>query len=755
MAITPNGDFAVAWQSNGQDCGGHGIYAKRYDSSGNPFGSEFRVNTYNPIKLDLEEKMNFNQTWSERPGIAMNSAGNFIMAWGSYDYEVYRDLTYGLPGWDGPGYASYGDGYGVYSNIYCKDSDGDTVSDCEDSDDDNDGMADSFETQYGLNPYNPADAGYDNDGDGLTNLQEYQRGTNPTITDTDNDGVSDGIDNCPTIYNPDQSDINSDGIGDVCDSDRDNDGLTDYEEALLGTDPSNPDTDGDGVNDFYDAFPLNPLEARDSDAQVIQITRDPSNQECPVIWQNRVVWLDYRNAQWDIYMYDIPNKIESRITTNSLDQLYPTISGNRVVWEDYRNGNADIYMYDISTGTESPIATNPSNQWSPTISGDYIAWWDDRNRNYDVYMYNIANSNEIRITTNPADQMFPNISEDYIVWWDTRNGGFDIYMYDILTGLENRITTASSDQMSLMYPGLSGNYIVWMDNRNGNWDIYMFDISTGIETRITTNPADQSYPTISGSRIAWMDNRNVNWDIYVYDISTMTETQITTDPSNQMYPYISGDRIVWMDERNVNYDIYMYAGDGIGDNSDNCPYVYNPDQKDSDGNGIGDACDPCINAPSLSCGGDTDSDGMPNSFEILYRLNPNNSSDATADNDGDRLTNLQEYQSGTNPISPDSDNDGMSDGADNCPLVLPVRIAGATPTYYSSIQSAYNAATDGDIIQVQDTLLIENLPVNWGTAVTLDGGYDCSYTTKTGMTRLKGMTVSGGVVTVKDFILEK
>jgi hypothetical protein len=47
-------------------------------------------------------------------------------------------------------------------------------------------------------------------------------------------------------------------------------------------------------------------------------------------------------------------------------------------------------------------------------------------------------------------------------------------------------------------------------------------------------------------------------------------------------------------------------GDGICDNKDNCPSVSNPDQKDSNGNGIGDACDgPC--APE---GGDSDGDGI-------------------------------------------------------------------------------------------------------------------------------------------------
>jgi hypothetical protein len=37
-------------------------------------------------------------------------------------------------------------------------------------------------------------------------------------TDTDNDGIIDSQDNCPTVYNPDQLDSNNNGIGDACES---------------------------------------------------------------------------------------------------------------------------------------------------------------------------------------------------------------------------------------------------------------------------------------------------------------------------------------------------------------------------------------------------------------------------------------------------------------------------------------------------------------------------------------------------------
>ena len=42
-------------------------------------------------------------------------------------------------------------------------------------------------------------------------------------SDIDKDGVIDDTDNCPSTANTDQADLDTDGIGDVCDDDKDGD----------------------------------------------------------------------------------------------------------------------------------------------------------------------------------------------------------------------------------------------------------------------------------------------------------------------------------------------------------------------------------------------------------------------------------------------------------------------------------------------------------------------------------------------------
>jgi hypothetical protein len=74
-----------------------------------------------------------------------------------------------------------------------------------------------------------------------------------------------------------------------------------------------------------------------------------------------------------------------------------------------------------------------------------------------------------------------------------------------------------------------------------------------------------------------------------------------------------------------------------------------------------------------------------------------------------------------------------------------------------TLQAAYNAATNGAIIQCQNVRFIENILVNRNISITLQGGYNSDFTATNGnMSEIKGLittTAGGGTLTIRNFIL--
>ncbi|MBC8128546.1 MAG: DUF1800 domain-containing protein [Gloeobacteraceae cyanobacterium ES-bin-144] len=69
---------------------------------------------------------------------------------------------------------------------------------------------------------------------------------------------------------------------------------------------------------------------------------------------------------------------------------------------------------------------------------------------------------------------------------------------------------------------------------------------------------------------------------------------------------------------------------------------------------------------------DSDGSGIPDWYEMQYALQPTSASTANADPDGDNLTNLQEYQRGSNPRKPDTDGDGLADNIESAQNALKI-----------------------------------------------------------------------------------
>jgi hypothetical protein len=161
------------------------------------------------------------------------------------------------------------------------------------------------------------------------------------------------------------------------------------------------------------------------------------------------------------------------------------------------------------------------------------------------------------------------------------------------------------------------------------------------------------------------------------------------------------------------------------------------------------------------CNKDTDNDGIQDGTESGL------TSGHSTDTDPAVFQPDQDGGSTTDPLNPDSDGDGFRDGDEDTDrngradpgeddpesacLNDPVRIPAAVPAYFESIQEGYQAAMDGDTLEMLGRMFYEDLMFDLGIAVFLRSGYRCDYSPNAkGVTTARGrMTIAGGCVVLE------
>jgi MYXO-CTERM domain-containing protein len=120
------------------------------------------------------------------------------------------------------------------------------------------------------------DVGLDTDDDGLVDFREAELGTDPNDPDTDDDELLDGLEVDVAGTDPLDDDTDDDGLLDGTE-DADHDGAVDETE----TSPLDPDTDDDGVQDGTESGLAEP-EGDDTDEAVFVPDADPASRTDPL-----------------------------------------------------------------------------------------------------------------------------------------------------------------------------------------------------------------------------------------------------------------------------------------------------------------------------------------------------------------------------------------------------------------------------------------------------------------------------------------
>ena len=502
-------------------------------------------------------------------------------------------------------------------------------------DTDGDGMPNDYETANGFNPGNGGDAAQDADSDGLTNLQEFLRGTDPRVADTDGDGLSDG------------DEVNTVGTLPT-EADTDRDGRSDGEEVngLIVTNPLDADSDDDGVDDGTEvASGTNPNNP--ADFPLIDGDGDGTGDladNCPTIPNPSQVDTDGDGAG------------DACDNDDDGDGLADGADNCRL--------NANPSQADADAdGVGDPCDNCPgeTNSGQEDNEGDGlgdICDPDDDNDGVNDFFdpappsttpFSLTAATGIVSTTLPVvsnNAAFVGIEK----YFPDENRAVSLGFFDLKNRSFTAATVAPADQ------GRSGWLTLGIDTNVCN----CFTVMAGDSVTIATDAGNVT-------AVLPVNAQAIRSLIFVAtDGSTYLQFFLPNGPlanlqqSAQVGGQLDNCRFV------ANALQEDSDGDGIGDFcdvtpddldgdnvlnlADNCPAAHNPVQQDFDGDGLGDACDP-----------DDDNDGLNDSVELsVIGSNPravdsdgDDIADGDEDTDFDGRTNVQEKAQGTSPVDPD------------------------------------------------------------------------------------------------------
>ena len=380
-------------------------------------------------------------------------------------------------------------------------------------------------------------------------------------------------------------------------------------------------------------------------------------------WQQK--WIDVSCA--DIFVRDTQTKETTRVSVSSSGAQANEQSWSPAISADGRyvaflsdasnlvsndtNGKMDVFVHDRNSRTTKRVSVSSTGEQA--------------NGNSRMYSVDISENGRFVTFASSAGNLVP----------DDNNGESDIFVHDCLTDQTRRVNVCaceteanasanmpsiSADGSLVVFQSAANNLLPNIGDTNRQMDIFVHELQdTGVVADLSVTKADSPDLAVVGEEVTYA--------ITVINIEQQDATGvILTDNLPSGAEFVSATSGQGTCEHNsgvVTCDIGTLAS---GESATVTIVVTYPDQavyineagaqaNEIDLNTADNTAseETTVYSPSV----DEDNDNMPDGWEAYYGVD-----DPGDDPDDDDLSNLGEYQNGTDPTTGDSDSDGMPDG---------------------------------------------------------------------------------------------